>query len=101
MLTMADRPNVTPELLEVWKGLGRYGAAGVAEGAFCGTGAAIANAVYNAVGVEVDAQPITPQKVMKGMEELKAAQAAAAQNEGETSGECGCGCGCESGKEGR
>lgn len=101
MLTMADRPNVTPELLEVWKGLGRYGAAGVAEGAFCGTGAAIANAVYNAVGVEVDAQPITPQKVMKGMEELKAAQAAAAQSEGGTSGECGCGCGCESGKEGR
>lgn len=69
MLTMADFPEITPMLVEEWQGLGRYGAAGVAEGAFAGTGAAIANAVYNAIGVEIDKQPITPQKILKGLEE--------------------------------
>ena len=58
-------------LIEEWKGLGRYGAAGIAEAAFAGTGAAIANAVYNATGVEIDKQPITPQKVLAGLEKLK------------------------------
>lgn len=67
MLTMADFPAVTPKLVEVWKGLGRYGAAGVAEGAFAATGAAIANAVYNAVGVEINEQPITPKKILDGL----------------------------------
>ncbi|MBR6443802.1 MAG: molybdopterin-dependent oxidoreductase, partial [Firmicutes bacterium] len=98
MITMPDRANVKPELLEVWQGLGRYGAAGVAEGAFCGTAPAIANAVYNAVGVEIDAQPITPQKVMKGLEELKAREAAAAFEQ--TAGDSPDGSDVE-GKEGR
>lgn len=67
MLTMADFPPISAKLIEEWKGLGRYGSAGVAEAAFAATGAAIANAVYNAVGVEIDAQPITPQKVLEGI----------------------------------
>ena len=29
---------------------------------------AIANAVYNAVGVRVDALPITPEKVLRGIQ---------------------------------
>lgn len=69
ILTMADFPPISPMLVEEWKGLGRYGAAGIAECAFAATGAAIANAVYNAVGVEIDAQPITPQKILAGLAE--------------------------------
>ena len=71
MLTMADFPSVTPLLIEEWQGLGRYGAAGIAEGSFCGTGAAIANAVYNAVGVEIDKQPITPKKILDGLAKIR------------------------------
>lgn len=58
-------------LVEEWQGLGRYGAAGIAEAAFAGTGAAVANAVYNATGVMIDDQPITPVKIMKGLEKVR------------------------------
>lgn len=71
MLTMADFPPITPMLIEEWKGLGKYGAAGIAEAACAGTGAAIANAVYNAVGVEIDKQPITPKKILDGLAKLQ------------------------------
>ena len=65
MMTMADFPKqITPVLVEEWKGLGRYGAAGMAEGAFTGTGAAIANAIYNGVGIRMDDQAITPIAVL-------------------------------------
>lgn len=70
MMTMADFPKqITPVLIEEWKGLGKYGAAGMAEGAFTGAGAAIANAIYNAVGIRIDDQSITPAKVLNKLME--------------------------------
>ena len=72
MMTMADFPKqITPILVEEWQGLGRYGAAGMAEGAFTGTGAAIANAIYNAVGIRVDEQSITPEAVLDKIVKLQ------------------------------
>lgn len=65
--TMADYPPITAKLIEEWKGLGKYGCAGIAEAACCGTPAAVADAVYNAIGVEIKEQPITPQKILKGL----------------------------------
>jgi xanthine dehydrogenase YagR molybdenum-binding subunit len=44
------------------KGLGELG--------ICGSGAAVANAVYNACGVRVREFPITLDKVMYGLEKL-------------------------------
>ncbi|WP_338546618.1 xanthine dehydrogenase family protein molybdopterin-binding subunit [Emergencia sp. JLR.KK010] len=70
MMTMADFPKqIIPVLIEEWKGLGKYGAAGMAEGAFTGAGAAIANAIYNAVGIRIDDQSITPAKVLNKLME--------------------------------
>jgi len=36
---------------------------------------AIANAIYNAVGVRVDEVPITPEKIYKGLQKIKSKKA--------------------------
>ena len=62
--TMADMPDIDPVLLEVWRGGGEYGACGIGEGTLTCTPRAVANAIYNAIGVRVDEIPITPQKIL-------------------------------------
>ena len=46
---------------------GPFGAKGFAEGVVTGMEPAIANAVYNAVGVRIKELPITPEKVLKAL----------------------------------
>jgi len=66
--TMEDFPdNVDPMLMEVYKGYGIYGCTGMGEGSPCCTPRAIANAIYNAIGVRVDALPITPIKILEAL----------------------------------
>ena len=65
--TMLDFPDVEPVLLEVWRGAGEYGACGMGEGAPTCTPRAIANAVYNALGVRLDELPIKPEKVLRAL----------------------------------
>ncbi|MBI4529728.1 MAG: xanthine dehydrogenase family protein molybdopterin-binding subunit [Deltaproteobacteria bacterium] len=48
---------------------GPFGAKGFAEGVVTGMEPAIANAVYNAVGVRIKALPITPEKVIMALRE--------------------------------
>ena len=48
---------------------GPFGAKGFAEGVVTGMEPAIANAVYNAVGVRIKELPITPEKVLRGLRE--------------------------------
>ena len=48
-------------------------AKGVGELGLCGAGAAVANAIYNACGVRIREYPLTLDKVIAGMAELKAA----------------------------
>jgi CO/xanthine dehydrogenase Mo-binding subunit len=67
--TMLDFPEVEPVLLEVWRGAGEYGACGMGEGAPSSTPRAIANAVYNAIGVRIDEIPIKPEKVLRALAE--------------------------------
>ena len=65
--TILDFPDVEPVLLEVWKGAGEYGASGMGEGASTSTPRAIANAVYNAIGVRVDEIPMKPEKILAAL----------------------------------
>ena len=65
--TMADFPDVEPVLMEVWKGAGEYGACGIGESVVTCTPRAVANAVYNAIGVRINETPITPDKVLKAL----------------------------------
>ncbi len=65
--TILDFPDIEPVLLEVWRGAGEYGACGMGEGASTSTPRAIANAVYNAIGVRVDEIPMKPEKILAAL----------------------------------
>jgi CO/xanthine dehydrogenase Mo-binding subunit len=63
-----DVPLITPVLVEVPSGLGPFGAKGVGEPPVVPVGAAIANAIFDAVGVRVTQLPITPERLFKAMQ---------------------------------
>ncbi len=60
-------PNITPVLVEIPSPLGPFGAKGVGEPPVVPVGAAIANAVFDAVGARVAELPITPERLFKAM----------------------------------
>ncbi len=61
----------TTEFADSYEESGPYGAKSVAEIGTDTPPAAIANAVYNAVGVRIDSLPITPEKIQKAMNDKK------------------------------
>jgi CO/xanthine dehydrogenase Mo-binding subunit len=67
MPTALDLPNVEPIMIEEPSASNPYGARGVGEPPHIPTAAAIANAIYNAVGVQVDSLPITPEKILAAL----------------------------------
>ncbi|MEI6489837.1 MAG: xanthine dehydrogenase family protein molybdopterin-binding subunit [Bacteroidota bacterium] len=71
MLTAADIPTIHFFPIETNDKEGPYGAKGVGEAPLIPTAAAIANAVCNALGLEVIDLPITPEKVMKALASKK------------------------------
>ena len=66
--TAMDIPQIKAFLVESNEPNGPYGAKGCAHGGMP-TPAALANAIYNAVGVRIRELPITPMKVLKALEE--------------------------------
>jgi 4-hydroxybenzoyl-CoA reductase subunit alpha len=70
--TSLDMPEVITELVEEPDPEGPYGAKEVGQGPLLPIIPAVANAVYDAVGVRVDESPITPGKIMKALAEKKA-----------------------------
>jgi len=62
-----DVPNITPILVEIPSALGPFGAKGVGEPPVVPVGAAIANAVFDAVGVRMAQLPITPERLFEAM----------------------------------
>lgn len=69
--TAMDIPPIKSFLIETNEPNGPYGAKGFGQATGMPTAAAIANAVYNAVGVRVRGLPITPDKVLKALEEKR------------------------------
>jgi len=68
--TAMDIPPIKTFLVESNDPKGPYGAKGCAHTGIATT-PAIANAIYNAVGVRIKELPITPMKVLKALEEKK------------------------------
>jgi xanthine dehydrogenase molybdenum-binding subunit len=68
MLTATDVPNIKFYPVETLDAQGPYGAKGVAEAPLIPTAAAIANAVCDALGVEITELPITPERVLRALE---------------------------------
>jgi len=63
-----DVPNITPILVEIPSALGPFGAKGVGEPPVVPVGAAIANAVFDAVGVRMTQLPITSEQLFQAMQ---------------------------------
>ncbi|MBP1763425.1 MAG: aerobic-type carbon monoxide dehydrogenase, large subunit CoxL/CutL-like protein [Firmicutes bacterium] len=67
--TTLDVPEIESVIVEDPEPTGPFGAKGVGEPALIPTAAAIANAVYDAIGVRIYSLPITPEKVLAALEE--------------------------------
>jgi len=70
--TTLDMPDVVVDLIEEPDPRGPFGAKEVGQGPLLPIMPAVANAVYDAVGVRIDEVPITPEKIIKGLAEKKA-----------------------------
>lgn len=73
MPTAADTPRVHALVVEDPEATGPFGAKGLGEPTLIPTAAAIANAVYNAVGVRVDRLPISPERLLAAIKAKNAA----------------------------
>ena len=59
------------EFIETNDSFGPFGAKGVAEPGLVPTAPAIANAIYNAVGIRIRDLPITPEKILSALKKIK------------------------------
>jgi 4-hydroxybenzoyl-CoA reductase subunit alpha len=73
--TSLDMPEVVTELIEGPDPRGPFGAKEAGQGPLLPIMPAVANAVYDAVGVRIDEVPITPEKILKALAEKKAGRA--------------------------
>ena len=62
-----DTPEIYSFIVEDPEPTGPFGAKGVGEPALIPTAAAIANAVYDAIGVRIYSLPITPERVLQAL----------------------------------
>ncbi len=67
--TAKDAVPLTPIVIETDDPDGPYGAKGIGEPGCVPTAPAIANAIYDAVGVRITDLPITPERVLKAIKE--------------------------------
>lgn len=64
-----DVPELTTIFIETHEETGPFGAKAVAEIPLDGAGPAIANAVYDAVGIRIKDAPLSPEKVWRALQE--------------------------------
>ncbi len=69
LTTALDVPPIKNFLVESNEPNGPYGAKACGQVSNIPTAAALANAIYDAVGVRIKEQPITPDKILKALEE--------------------------------
>jgi putative selenate reductase molybdopterin-binding subunit len=69
--TNKDIKKLTTEFVTSYEPSGPFGAKSVGEIGIDTPPAALANAIYHAVGVRITSLPITPEKILKGIKEQK------------------------------
>jgi CO/xanthine dehydrogenase Mo-binding subunit len=67
--TIGDMPEIVPIIVESEHREAPFGAKGVGEPAAAATAPAIANALYDAVGIRIRDLPLTPEKVLAAIEQ--------------------------------
>ena len=70
--TIDETPEIVTTAVESYEPRGPFGAKEVGEGSLLPVFGAIANAIYDACGVRVTELPITPEKILRGLEALRA-----------------------------
>ncbi len=78
--TAIEAPEVEPHLVETIDPIGPFGAKGVSEGAQVPVAPAIANAIYDAIGVRIKDMPITPENILRALEEKRRKEAKDSEN---------------------
>ncbi|MDP7346533.1 MAG: hypothetical protein QF690_05755, partial [Anaerolineales bacterium] len=68
LFTSADMPRIETIIVETNDPQGPFGAKGVGEMGGTPTAAAIANAIYDAVGVRLTELPMTPERVLAALD---------------------------------
>jgi CO/xanthine dehydrogenase Mo-binding subunit len=71
ILTAKDAIPLQPVVIETIDESGPYGAKGIGEPGCVPTAPAIANAIYDAVGVRIKDLPITPERVLAAIKKKK------------------------------
>jgi xanthine dehydrogenase molybdenum-binding subunit len=71
ILTSKDMPEIVPIIVETSEPEGPYNAKGIGEPVLVPTAPAVANAVYDAVGVRIHDLPITPARVFEALKRAK------------------------------
>ena len=74
--TSLDMPEIFTDLVEHPDPQGPFGAKEVGQGPLLPIMPAVANAVYDAVGVRVDQIPVTPEKILRALQAKAAGKAA-------------------------
>ena len=69
VLTAMDVPPVEAVIVETDEQDGPFGAKGIGEPGLVPTSPALANAIYDAVGVRIKDLPITPEKILRALRE--------------------------------
>jgi CO/xanthine dehydrogenase Mo-binding subunit len=64
---VGDIPEMVVKMVEVQEETGPFGARGVGEAAMVPTAPAIANAIYNALGIRINSLPLTAEKVLMAL----------------------------------
>ena len=75
-LTSLEMPDIDTELIEDPDPSGPFGGKEVGQGPLLPIMPALANAIFDAVGVRIDEVPITPEKILKGLANLQAGKPA-------------------------
>jgi 4-hydroxybenzoyl-CoA reductase subunit alpha len=65
--TIAESPPIEVHIVESHDPLGPFGAKEASEGALAGFAPALVNAVANAIGLDLDELPVTPDRVMQAL----------------------------------
>jgi 4-hydroxybenzoyl-CoA reductase subunit alpha len=79
--TILETPEIEAIIVEGPDAEGPFGAKEAGEGPLSPIIPAIANAVYDAIGVRIDSTPITPEKIMKALAKAKQSHALASAAE--------------------
>lgn len=77
--TIKDLPEIVPIIVETYHPEGPFGAKGIGEPATACTAPAIANAIFDALGIWMKDLPITPEKVLAALSQKKSAGGAKRQ----------------------